>query len=399
MLRSVYLATALLGAVVAAGGCAAMRKGERSTSWPWQAAEPEAPPAKIVAMWTDTVLYQPNQPPRRGFGGRIMFYDSKGKDPIKVDGSLVVYAFDEESRDPDNVKPDRKYVFTKEQFTEHYSKSSIGHSYSVWVPWDEVGNEQREISLIVRLVPAKGPVVVGEQTKHILPGPTKEMIARSRNGGNAKMAVSGGPTPAPGDQSGQVRATGHEAPAAAEPAPDRISADAKKMQTATIAMPSRLGRGGANVARQPIAPHATPTSPTMAPQRPPAVQNPTGYAPAGYGAPGYAPAAYPQGALPPAAAAPSAAPGTWAPPPPWAPYRPTQATPDQSSAPLRTPQARSAPARRQALAEPIARLERDRAPWQHGREGSQIHPGPNPPAPAPATAAPASFATAATGPY
>ena len=86
----------------------------------------------------------------------------------------MVYAFDEDGRDPSNAKPDRKYVFTKEQFAKHYSKSNIGHSYSVWIPWDEVGGPQKQISLIVRFTPDKGDVVVGEQTRHLLPGRTPE---------------------------------------------------------------------------------------------------------------------------------------------------------------------------------------------------------------------------------
>ena len=40
-------------------------------------------------------MTQPGAKPQRGFGGRIMFYESEDKKPILVDGQLVVYAFDE----------------------------------------------------------------------------------------------------------------------------------------------------------------------------------------------------------------------------------------------------------------------------------------------------------------
>ena len=83
------------------------------------------------------------------------FTPTKRDEPIKVDGTLTVYVFDETNRDPNNVRPDRKYVFTKEQFPSHYSKSKFGHSYSVWIPWDEAGGEQKEISMIVRFHAAK----------------------------------------------------------------------------------------------------------------------------------------------------------------------------------------------------------------------------------------------------
>jgi hypothetical protein len=131
-------------------------------------------PTQVVANWTDTILYEQNQTPVRGFGGRLLFYAEGKKEPLKIDGTLVVYAFDEKNHDPGNVKPDRKYVFTKDQLSSHYSKSKLGHSYSIWLPWDDAGGEQKEISLIVRFMPEKGNVVVGEASKHVLPGKATE---------------------------------------------------------------------------------------------------------------------------------------------------------------------------------------------------------------------------------
>lgn len=143
---------------------------------PWGAGEDgeSASPMKVVAVWTDTILNQAGQPSLRGYGGRLMFYASEGGKPIKVRGALVVYAFDETGRDTEHVKPDRKYVFTAEQFAKHYSKSALGHSYSVWLPWDEAGGPRREISLLVRFTPENAPVVIGEPSRHNLPGYAEE---------------------------------------------------------------------------------------------------------------------------------------------------------------------------------------------------------------------------------
>jgi hypothetical protein len=163
-----YRLSALL-LVAALAGCSNFDISKRI---PWEMRDPAKPeqPMKIAAMWTDTILNQPGRPSTRGFGGRLMFHATEGGKPIKVQGTLVVYAFDETDRDPSNSTPDKKYVFTPDQFSKHYSKSSIGHSYSVWLPWDEAGGEQKEISLIVRFMPLQGSPVVTEQSKHLLPG-------------------------------------------------------------------------------------------------------------------------------------------------------------------------------------------------------------------------------------
>jgi len=163
----------LPGVLCLAAGCTQL---DVRKSIPWMEKDEDKVqiPDKVVAVWTDTVLYDPERPATRGFGGRLMFYTNKQADPIKVEGTLVVYAFEEANRRKGDNKPDRKYLFTPEQLTKHYSKSGIGHSYSVWIPWDEAGGPQTDISLIVRFMPKKGSVIVGEQSTHILPGATPE---------------------------------------------------------------------------------------------------------------------------------------------------------------------------------------------------------------------------------
>lgn len=107
--------------------------------------------------------------PTRGFGGRIYFFDQHNN-AVPAAGKLVVYAFKDEGDLDADRPPDRKYVFPAEDFSRHYSESNFGASYSVWVPWDAVGGEQCNISLIPIFTTVEGKVVVGDQSRHILPG-------------------------------------------------------------------------------------------------------------------------------------------------------------------------------------------------------------------------------------
>jgi len=128
-------------------------------------------PDSIVAVWTYAVAHTPGQPPVRGFGGRIMFYQDGREKPIKVDGTLVVYAFEETADSEQKITADRRYVFNPEELQRCYSQSRLGHSYSVWLPWDEAGGPQRTVSLIVCFTARQGPTVVSQQSKVSLPGP------------------------------------------------------------------------------------------------------------------------------------------------------------------------------------------------------------------------------------
>jgi hypothetical protein len=175
-----YLTTrwALAATLLLATGC----RGPWSKDWkvsdmwdvdvtPWSADEPQPEvPQRIVNTWTDAVLHQSGKKPQRGFGGRLIFYGTEGDKPVLVDGQLVIYAFDESNREPTDNKPTRRYVFPPDQVARRMSKSELGPSYSFWLPWDEVGGAQTEVSLIARFEPKGGPIVVGEQTRHLLPG-------------------------------------------------------------------------------------------------------------------------------------------------------------------------------------------------------------------------------------
>ena len=131
---------------------------------------PPQVPTRLVSTWTDTVLNRKGETSQRGFGGRLLFFNEETEKPVRVEGQLVVYAFDENSRAAHETHPTRRFVFPAEQFLRHESETEVGASYSVWLPWDKVGGQQENISLIARFEPKAGPLIVGEQTKHLLPG-------------------------------------------------------------------------------------------------------------------------------------------------------------------------------------------------------------------------------------
>ncbi len=146
-------------------------------------------PSRMMIIWTDTVLHQPQQPGVRGFGGRIYFYPEQGTEPVAVDGGMAVYAFDAEQLDPELTRPKRKFVFTAEQFSEHMSHTSMGPSYSVWLPWDEVGGFSEQLSLIVRFEGTQGGVVISDPTIKLLPGRDKPVGEKSN--ADASMPSTG----------------------------------------------------------------------------------------------------------------------------------------------------------------------------------------------------------------
>lgn len=129
-------------------------------------------PLHMVDIWTDTVLSQPGANAIRGFGGRIMFFEHPQEKPVLVDGTLTVYLFEDTGDEDSPTAPLCKYVFLPEHLRQHYSRSKLGPSYSVWLPVDELGGPRRRLMIISRFEDAQtGKVIVSRPVRKTLPGP------------------------------------------------------------------------------------------------------------------------------------------------------------------------------------------------------------------------------------
>ncbi|MGI9458335.1 MAG: hypothetical protein ACR2NU_17375 [Aeoliella sp.] len=197
-------------------------------------------PDRVVATWTETVLHESGKGGTRGFGGRLFFYERQSDKPIRVTGQLVVYAFEEDGRGPTDHCPTKRYVFPAEQFAKHETESEAGMSYSLWLPWDQVGGEQSEVSLIARFEPLQGGgLVVSDQTRHRLPGQARpnDAVAIATTNPDGAVRQASNPGNATLDDTNQFATqVGFQEQNASDANP-RAST---RMSTTTISLPSRF---------------------------------------------------------------------------------------------------------------------------------------------------------------
>jgi hypothetical protein len=250
----------LLAAIPLPSGCQFAPK-KTPAGWSWTEEEKPVVPERILAIWTDTVLRQPNQPGVRGFGGRVFFYDKEQNDPIEVDGKLVVFVFDADDHNPENQKPLRKYVIDADDFAKHMSKTSIGPAYSVWLPWGDVKGPTKKLSIIARYEGRHGGTTLSDPTMKLLPGvearTPKTAIPHGGSPSDKPLVLNAAQNPMP--QASQVspgvqRASYIQAPNAI--APDLMRATETNRRTETIEVPPSFqrhfqpsdatGRNGAN---------------------------------------------------------------------------------------------------------------------------------------------------------
>jgi hypothetical protein len=194
--------------------------------------EPYPNPVKMAVTWTPDTLTTPGKRPTRGFGGRIFFYNEKSQ-PVPVEGELTVVAY-LEGLTPDEPARVRRFGFTKEQFTEHFSQSDLGASYSVWIPWDVDGGLGQRITMVPQFQPleAKNPIQ-GSPTAVLLPGPMPEQEVI-----NAARRLAYGSTRVPQNaMSNEVRQAGFADQRQSTAASPQVAQNVERRGTSTLTIP------------------------------------------------------------------------------------------------------------------------------------------------------------------
>ncbi len=231
MKKSISLMLLIIG-VGLSSGCAGMPKSW-SQKMPWgekpsQISESKyQAPVKIVALWSPAMYNAAGKKPTRGFGGRLYFYNAKNE-AIPVQGQLVVYCYDDSNKSQDHKQADRRLAFTPEQFSSHFSPTELGASYSVWVPWDAIGNPQANISLVPIFTAATGQIVVGEQSVALLPGPETPLQEKNVEEKVFNAAIK---------REGEVTRVGYD-----EELPGGPPSGQSRINTLSITMPENLAK-------------------------------------------------------------------------------------------------------------------------------------------------------------
>ena len=171
-LAAIALAVTSVGCESLTGDSAASKKKKKDSSWFSFKKKEYQVPQSMTATWASDVLTLPGKAPTRGFGGRFYFYNEKTQ-AIPVDGDLMVYAFDDTNKQQateDLSQANKRFRFTAEQFTTHFSEGELGASYSVWIPWDEAYGAPKKIMLIPTFLTKEGRTLRGAAANLNLPG-------------------------------------------------------------------------------------------------------------------------------------------------------------------------------------------------------------------------------------
>ncbi|MFM8476840.1 MAG: hypothetical protein ACKOEO_13765 [Planctomycetaceae bacterium] len=139
---------------------------------------------RVVTLWEPSHGKDANGRNARGFAGQILFFGPGGQTGCRIHGKVVVSVFDQ--YDPESEEDPillHRYEFDADAWEAHRGEGTLGHSYSVFIPYARSHRDQVNCALKVELIQEDGRTISSQETEVLLPGRNTVQAAASRTRG------------------------------------------------------------------------------------------------------------------------------------------------------------------------------------------------------------------------
>ena len=150
---------------------------------------------RVLTLWEPAHGKDPDGKNARGFAGQILFFGPGGQTGSRVRGKVIISVFDEydaESEDEPTLL--HRFEFDEDAWESHRGEGTLGHSYSVFIPYTKNHRNQVNCALKVELVMENGRRVSSMETEVLLPGKNTVQAAATRTRGFIRERRIGGNT-------------------------------------------------------------------------------------------------------------------------------------------------------------------------------------------------------------
>ncbi|MEW4526754.1 hypothetical protein [Maioricimonas sp. JC845] len=179
-------------------------------------ADAEHPAVEVLCFWEPAEGRGLDNLPTRGFAGQVLFFCAGRTEPVKVEGDVRVYLFDDQGKVEEQSRPIHQFDFPAEVWNTYLRETNVGAAYQLFIPYTRKGIHEAECSLRVRFTPTNGLPLYSKMATITLPG---KKVARPASETPPAELAHTQPAAAPA----QVQHAAHQnisqpqAPAAARP--------------------------------------------------------------------------------------------------------------------------------------------------------------------------------------
>jgi len=177
MFRTTRLLAMVMLALVCTGSGCQLFKGGKLSSIP--NADEEHPVVEIICVWQPGEGTGLDGLPCRGFAGQILFFALGEKAPVRVNGKVRVYVFDDQGTQEEQERPIHQFDFDAKSFQSFLTQTNMGGAYQLFIPYTRKGSHSASCTLRVRYRPEEGSSVYSKMATIVLPGTTSRKATQS----------------------------------------------------------------------------------------------------------------------------------------------------------------------------------------------------------------------------
>lgn len=116
-----------------------------------EATEHTSQVSEVVCLWEAAEGVGLDGLPCRGFAGQIMFFTQGRAEPVRINGGVRVYVFDDHGTIEEQSRPLHEFEFPAEAWNTYLRKTNLGPAYQVFIPYTRKGGRLASCALRVRM--------------------------------------------------------------------------------------------------------------------------------------------------------------------------------------------------------------------------------------------------------
>ncbi|MCA9080775.1 MAG: hypothetical protein KDA58_09465 [Planctomycetaceae bacterium] len=164
--------------IVAGSGCTSLNLNPFARTKPLLKESANHPVVEVICLWEPAEGQGLDGLPSRGFAGQLLFFAHGHDEPVKVDGKVTLYVFDDQGSVEDQSRPLHEFNFEGAVWNTYLRESSMGAAYQLFIPYTRPGTKHAECSLRVKYTPpGGGRSSFSKMATIVLPGPKPEGTA------------------------------------------------------------------------------------------------------------------------------------------------------------------------------------------------------------------------------
>lgn len=126
--------------------------------------------ADVVCLWEAAEGVGLDGLPTRGFAGQVLFFVKGHAEPVKVNGDVRIYVFDDQGTTEEQSRPLHEFNFPADAWNTYLAQTNLGKAYQIFIPYTRKGGMRANCAIRVRITPPDRKPVYSKLANVAVPG-------------------------------------------------------------------------------------------------------------------------------------------------------------------------------------------------------------------------------------